>query len=264
LDLYVPADRRGEPLIVVVHGGGWVSGDKAGDSLNPVPLDLLWDGYAIASVNYRLAPGATWPAQIQDCKAAIRWLRAHANDYGYDPNRVGAYGESSGGHLAAVLGTSSGVTPSFDVGENLGYSSAVSCAADMFGPTDPIALAPTPLGQGVLPQLFGGPVQEHLDLARSANPITYVHRDEPPMLVVHGTDDALVPYSQSVLLVRAMRNAGARYYFHTVIGGGHNGYFGYLGQGIGLFEDRAVKPLVHAFFAHYLLRYRTDAFRLDF
>jgi len=263
LDLYVPADRRGEPLIVVVHGGGWVSGDKAGDSLNPVPLDLLWDGYAIASINYRLAPAATWPAQIQDCKAAIRWLRAHANDYGYDPNRVGAYGESAGGHLAAVLGTSSGTT-TFDVGENLGYSSAVSCAADMFGPTDPIALAPTPLGQGVLPQLFGGPVQEHLDLARSANPITYVHRDEPPMLVVHGTDDALVPYSQSVLLVRAMRNAGARYYFHTVIGGGHNGYFGYLGQGIGLFEDRAVKPLVHAFFAHYLRECRTDAFRFNF
>jgi acetyl esterase/lipase len=260
LDLYVPTDRQGEPLIVVVHGGGWVNGSKTGDSLNPVPLDLLWDGYAIASINYRLAPDAAWPAQMQDCKAAIRWLRAHAHDYGYDPNRVGAYGESSGGHLAAVLGTSSATT-TFDVGENLGYSSSVTCAVDMFGPTDLIALADTPLGQGVLPLLFGGPVQDHLDLARSANPITYVQRSEPPMLVVHGTDDALVPYSQSVLLAEAMKKANARYHFHTVIGGGHNGYFGYLGQGIGLFEDQAVKPMIHAFFAHYLQNWkRTDGF----
>jgi acetyl esterase/lipase len=264
LDLYVPTDRRGEPLIVVLHGGGWVGGDKAGDSLNPVLLDLLWDGYAIASINYRLAPAANWPTQIQDCKAAIRWLRAHANDYGYDPNRVGAYGESAGGHLAAVLGTSSGTTI-FDVGENLGYSSAVSCAADLFGPTDLISLALNPaVGPVVVPQLLGGPVQEHLDLARSANPITYVHHHEPPMLVIHGTDDALVPYSQSVLLVRAMRGVTAPYYFHTVIGGGHNGYFGYLGQGIGLFEDRAVKPLIHAFFAHYVRECRTDAFSFAF
>jgi acetyl esterase/lipase len=251
LDLFVPTDRHGEPLIVVVHGGAWVIGSKTGDSLNPVPLDLLWDGYAVASINYRLAPGAIWPAQIQDCKAAIRWLRAHASDYGYDPNRLGVYGESAGGHLAAVLATSEG-TNIFDVGENLGYSSSVTCIVDMFGPTDSIALANTPLGQDVLPQLFGGPVEEHLDLARSANPITYIHRTEPPMLVVHGTDDALVPYSQSLLLVEAMKEANARCYFHTVQGGGHNGYFGYLGQGIGLFEDQAVKPLIRAFFAHYL------------
>jgi acetyl esterase/lipase len=162
--------------------------------------------------------------------------------------------------LAAVLGTSSGTT-TFDVGENLGYSSAVTCAVDMFGPTNLIALADTPLGQGVLPLLFGGPVQDHLDLARSANPITYVHRNEPAMLVVHGTDDALVPYSQSMLLAEAMKQANARYHFHTVLGGGHNGYFGYLGQGIGLFEDQAVKPMIHAFFAHYLKNWeRADGF----
>jgi acetyl esterase/lipase len=130
----------------------------------------------------------------------------------------------------------------------------------MFGPTDLIALADTPLGQAVLPLLFGGPVQDHLNLARSANPITYVERGKPPMLVVHGNDDALVPYSQSVLFAEAMKRANARYHFHTVIGGGHNGYFGYLGQGIGLFEDQAVKPMIHAFYAHYLKNWRTDAF----
>jgi acetyl esterase/lipase len=105
LDLYIPTEGKNIPLVVYVHGGGWEHGDKAGDSLNPNNLQLLWDGYAMASVNYRLAPAAIWPAQIQDCKAAIRWLRAHANQYGYDPNRIAVIGESVGGHLAAMLGT---------------------------------------------------------------------------------------------------------------------------------------------------------------
>jgi acetyl esterase/lipase len=201
LDLYYPTDRKGEPLIVVIHGGGWIAGDKTGGGTNPLPLDLLFDGYAIASINYRLAPGAIWPAQIQDCKAAIRWLRAHANNYGYDPNRIGVYGESAGAHLAVLLAIT-GATDLFDSGENLGYSSAVSCVIDMFGPTDLVALAQTAVGQSILPGLFGGPIGDHLDLARSASPINYVNRSEPPMLVVHGTHDAFVPYSESVLFTR--------------------------------------------------------------
>jgi acetyl esterase/lipase len=251
LDLYYPTDRKGEPLIVVIHGGGWIAGDKTGGGTNPLPLDLLFDGYAIASINYRLAPGAIWPAQIQDCKAAIRWLRAHANSYGYDPNRIGVYGESAGAHLAVLLGIT-GATDLFDIGENLGYSSAVSCVVDMFGPTDLVALAQTAVGQSILPGLFGGPIGDHLDLARSASPINYVNRSEPPMLVVHGTHDAFVPYSESVLFTEAMTRANARYDFHTVIGGGHGTYCGFGSQGIGALEDRAVRPMIHAFFARYL------------
>ena len=99
------------PLVVFIHGGGWEHGDKAGDSLNPNNLQLLWDGYAMASVNYRLAPGAIWPAQIEDCKAAIRWLRVHADQYGYDASRIAVMGESAGGQLVAMLGATSGSKP---------------------------------------------------------------------------------------------------------------------------------------------------------
>jgi len=135
LDLYIPTNRQGEPLVVYVHGGGWATGNKAGDSINPNNLQWLWQGYAIASINYRLVGTTLWPAQIEDCKAAIRWLKAHARDYGYNPNRIGVVGESAGGHLAAMLGTTSG-TRTFDVGENLDYTSEVAFVVNLFGLSD--------------------------------------------------------------------------------------------------------------------------------
>jgi acetyl esterase/lipase len=263
LDLYIPTEQKNMPLVVFVHGGGWEHGDKAGDSLNPNNLQLLWDGYAMASINYRLAPAAIWPAQIQDCKAAIRWLKAHAHEYGYDASRIAVVGESAGGQLVAVLGTTSG-SKTFDVGENLDSSSDVTCVVDLFGPADFTAF------EGKFSFLGGAP-KDHLDLARSASPINYVHRGEPAMLVVHGTADQLVPYIQAELLVGAMDKVGAPYYFHTVVGGGHNPYFGLKfdasgssfnsgGGGIGLFEDPLVEPLIKAFLRHYLLDGRKDLF----
>jgi acetyl esterase/lipase len=217
----------------------------------------------MASVNYRLAPAAIWPAQIQDCKAAIRWLKAHAHEYGYDANRIAVMGESAGGQLVAMLGTTSG-SKIFDVGENLDSSSDVTCVVDLFGPADFTVF------DGTF-SFIGGAPKDHLDLARSASPINYVHGDEPPMLVVHGTADQLVPYIQAELLVGAMDKARAPYYFHTVVGGGHNPYFGLKfdasgssfnsgGGGIGLFEDPIVEPLIKAFLHHYLLDARKDLF----
>ena len=204
-----------------------------------------------------------WPAQIEDCKAAIRWLRAHAQKYGYDANRIAAVGESAGGQLVAIVGTTSG-SKTFDVGENLDSSSDVTCVVDLFGPTDFTVF------EGKFSFLGGSP-KDHLDLARSASPINYVHGDEPPMLVVHGTRDQLVPYFQAELLVGAMDRVGAPYYFHTVVGGGHNPYFGLKfdasgstfnsgGGGVGLFEDPIVEPLIKAFLRHYLLDGRKDLF----
>lgn len=265
LDLYIPTQEKNMPLVVYVHGGGWEHGDKAGDSLGPNLLQLLWDGYAMASINYRLAPAAIWPAQIQDCKAAIRWLKAHSHQYGYDPNRIAVIGVSVGGHLAAILATTSG-SKTFDVGENLDSSSDVTCAVNLCG-----AAADFTIFNGPNFSFLGGSLKDHLDLARSASPTTYMHADEPPMLVVHGTADHLLPYVESELLVEAMDRAGAPYYFHTVVGGGHSIYFGLnfnpsktgfdaAGGGIGLFEDPIVEPLIKAFLHHYLWEGRKDLF----
>jgi hypothetical protein len=162
-----------------------------------------------------------------------------------------------------MLGSTSG-SKIFDVGENLGSSSDVTCVVTLNGAAD--------ITTWDGPNLFlGGPHKDHMDLARSASSTNYVHADEPPMLVVHGTADRLVPYLQAELLVEAMHKARAPYYFHTVVGGGHTSYFGLNlnasrtsfdagGGGIGLFEDPIVEPLLKAFLHHYLLDRRKDLF----
>jgi len=264
IDLYIPTNSNGEALVVYIHGGGWEHGDKAGDSVNPNNLQWLWKGYAMASINYRLAPRAVWPAQIQDCKAAIRWLKAHAHEYGYDPNRIAVVGESAGGHLAAMLGTTTG-SRVYDVGENLDYTSEVICVVNLFGVSDLTRL------HWAAATLLGQEAAGNSDIVRSASPVFHVHKDEPPMLIVHGTDDRLVPYEQAEALADAMDRADARYHFHTVFGGGHNPYFGLGvnanasgfdvgGGGVGLFEDPDVEPMIIAFLRHYLVDCGTDVF----
>src|SRR5580658_8511094 len=121
LDLYAPKKAKQVPLIVWIHGGAFLFGSKEGFPVEPVPLHLLLEGYAVASINYRLSPEAVFPAQLEDCKAAIRWLRAHADEIGIDPNRIGVWGASAGGNLAALVGAT-GEIRDFEVGENLGYS----------------------------------------------------------------------------------------------------------------------------------------------
>jgi acetyl esterase/lipase len=256
LDLYTPTDRHGEPLVVYVHGGGFEHGDKAGDSINPNNLQWLWQGYAMASINYRLLQHALWPAQVEDCKAAIRWLKAHASYYGYLPNEIAVVGESAGGYLAAMLGTTSGKRL-FDVGENLDQTSDVNCAVDLFGPTDLTRLP------SLAARLLGPENKNSQELTRNASPISYVHEDQPAILIIHGTEDKLVPYEQAELLADAMDKVHAPYRFHTVVGGGHNPYFGLNtnpktgwfdtgGGGIGLFEDPAVEPLIIEFLHRHL------------
>jgi acetyl esterase/lipase len=121
LDLYAPKEAKNAPLIIWIHGGAFLFGSKEGFAGEPVPLHLLFDGFAVASINYRLIPEALFPAQLEDCKAAVRWLRAHADEFGIDPNRIGVWGASAGAYLASLLGTT-GETQEFDVGENLNYS----------------------------------------------------------------------------------------------------------------------------------------------
>ena len=228
LDLYLPDAGQNLPLLIWVHGGAFRMGSKEGKEFDPVPLEYVEQGYAVASLNYRLSQHAIFPAQIQDCKAAVRWLRAHAATYRLDPNRFGAWGPSAGGHLVSMLGTA-GHVAEFEVGEHGDVSSRVQCVVDYFGPTDFLQMDAQRLPDGMVhdtpdspeSQLVGGPIQENKEKTARANPVTYVTKDAPPFLVVHGNQDPLVPYQQSVLLVNALLVAGADVKFYTVIGAGH-------------------------------------------
>jgi acetyl esterase/lipase len=224
LDLYVPRTEGKVPLIIFVHGGGFSRGDKRGES----PLQFLAEGYAFASLNYRLSQDAIFPAQIEDCKAAVRWLRSNAVRLKLDPDRFGAWGTSAGGHLVAMLGTT-GDTTVFDVGENLGVSSRVQAVADWFGPTDFLQMdahrLPNGMGHDAAgspeSRLIGGPIQRNKEKVARANPITYITAGDPPFLIAHGDNDRLVPHHQSVLLEAALKKAGVPVTFYTVKGGGH-------------------------------------------
>ena len=244
LDLYVPDTGENLPLIIWVHGGAWRGGDKTHYN----PKEYLKAGYAGASINYRLSQHAVFPAQIEDVKAAVRWLRANAETYRFDPNRFAAWGSSAGGHLVAMLGTTGDVAE-FEVGENLGVSSRVQAVVDYFGPTDFLQMDAQSLPDGLVhdapdspeSQLVGGPIQEHKDRVARANPITYVSKDDPPILIIHGDQDKLVPYHQSVLLHDALEEAGVTVTFYKVEGGGH-----------GWFKDPKVPELTKAFLEKHL------------
>lgn len=227
LDLYLPRSAtRPVPVILWVHGGGWEGGDRA----HPPALFLVGKGYAVATINYRLTkePNARFPAQIHDCKAAVRWLRANAKQYNLDPERIGAWGGSAGGHLVALLGTSGDVKElEGNVGNSLKESSRVQAVCDWFGPTDLERFADykgfskPDLPMQILTKLFGGPVAQHKKLARDANPITHITAKSPPFLIMHGDRDNLVPLTQSRLLVNALKAAGTPVDFRVVRGAGH-------------------------------------------
>lgn len=207
------------PLLAWIHGGAFMGGDKAEN--HAIWADLMKRGYAVATINYRLSGDAKWPAQITDCKAAIRFLRAHAKDYNIAPGRIAVWGSSAGGHLAALVGTSGGARK-LDVGEHLDQSSTVSCSVDMFGPIDfekmPQFSSPT----SPEARMWGRATSDALDLAREACPITYLSKDTPPVLIFHGDADGVVNISQSQLFDAAMKRAGAPGEFITLPGIGHS------------------------------------------
>lgn len=225
LDIFLPknvdADKR-LPLVVYIHGGGWHSGDKSGGYRLLGPLVESGD-YAAASIGYRLTQEAIWPAQIHDCKAAIRWLRVNAAKYGYDPDRIGIVGTSAGGHLVAMLGTSGDVKSlEGNLGKHPDVSSRVACVVDFFGASDLTVLGSRHDGPDSPPaKLIGGAIQENKETALNASPITYVSGDDPPFLFIHGTDDSLVPYNQSELLDAALKKVKVESLLSPVVGGGH-------------------------------------------
>jgi len=224
LDVYVPANVAGEaPLLVWIHGGAWKEGSKE----NCPAVGMVDKGWVVASLNYRFTQHAIFPAQLEDCKAALRFLRAHAADYHIDKTRVVVWGASAGGHLVALLGVT-GKTREFDVGENLEQSSAVSCVIDWFGPTDFLhwgagSVIKPQNKDDVIAKLFGGPVSEHLELAGKGSPITWVSKDSAPILIMHGDKDPLVPLQQSETFAAALEKAGVPCVLKVYPGQGHGG-----------------------------------------
>jgi acetyl esterase/lipase len=230
LDLFLPDQPSDKPLplMIWIHGGAWMAGDQA----SPPVLYLVNKGFAVASIQYRFAQDAIWPAQAYDCKAAIRFLRANASKYNFDPDHFGVGGDSSGGHLAAFVGTSGDVKEmEGDLG-NTNVSSRVQAVVDWFGPTDVTLMGqqagPHSMIQHDAPdspesRLLGGPVQEKRDLAKTANPLTYVDKNDPPFLIMHGDNDQLVPLGQSIVLAKALIDAGVEVTMITIPGAGHEG-----------------------------------------
>ncbi len=244
LDLYVPDEGENLPLIIWVHGGAWRGGSKE----RYTPMEYLKAGYAGASINYRLSQDAIFPAQIEDVKSAVRWLRANAETYRLNPNHFAAWGASAGGHLVAMLGTT-GDIKEFEVGENLEVSSRVQAVVDYFGPTDFLQMDAQRLPDGLVhdapdspeSKLVGGPIQKYKNRVAKANPITYVSKDDPPILIIHGDRDKLVPYQQSVLLKDALEKVGVPVTLYNVVGEGHGG-----------FKDPKVPELTKAFLEKHL------------
>lgn len=218
LDLFVPEGNGPFPLVVYVHGGGWRNGDKESPKIQAITTLLLGEGYAVASLNYRLSGEAKFPAAAQDIKTALRWLRAHAQENRVDPDRFGAWGDSAGGHLVSLLGTSCGAAEL--EGADLGdaeQSSCVRAVVDWYGPIDFLQMDQQYIDSGSScpanhdspnsgeSQFLGGPIQDYPELVAAANPITYISADDADFFIQHGTADCTVPPQQSQIFYDALK-----------------------------------------------------------
>ncbi len=274
LDVFVPNGKAqaGElrPLVIWVHGGGWRQGDK-----DPcAALFLMKAGYAVASINYRLTGEASFPAQIWDCKAAVRFLRAKANEFGYDPGPIGMMGGSAGGHLAALMGTTNNNADlEGKVGDYTEVSSHVHAVCDWFGPTNltvqyfegkefpkelvvpmsPEKVLNTEVNKSVprneLTDLLGGLPTRTMEKAILASPILQVGKDAAPFLIMHGDQDQVVPIYQSRTFAQRLREEGVPVELVEIAGAGHGG---------GEFVNAERMGQIRAFFDRYLRKMKAE------
>ncbi len=258
LDIYLPeVGEAPYAVIVVIAGSAFFGNDTKGRAYQTMGVALRKAGYAVVAINHRSSREAIFPAQIQDVKAAIRFIRANAGKYGFDASRIGITGDSSGGHLSAMAGLSGGVEQ-YTVGEhtqdlegkvggNPGVDSHVAAVVAWYPPTRFLVMneCGSPMDHDAPESpasiLIGGPIQENPDLSTLADPITYVDPSDPPFLIVHGDADPVVPHCQSELLHAALEEAGVESKLIIVPGGGH-------GQGIWTPEN--VAEMVKFFDTH--------------
>jgi acetyl esterase/lipase len=254
LDIYLPekASEKPLPLVVHIHGGGWKGGSKYPCSLAP----MVNRGYVVASIEYRFSQKALFPAQIQDCQAAIRWLRANAKTYNIDPEHVGVVGGSAGGHLSALVATAGGKDAFPKIGGNDDQSDRVQCVIDIFGPTNFATVMEQAVNDKNVKNIFafntpsdpyssliGVGLNEDKAKTDAVSPVTYVSEDNPPTLILHGTHDTLVPYAQSEELAAVLKAKGVPVWLQTLPGSGHGG---------GGFGKPQIVSLMQNFFDKYL------------
>jgi acetyl esterase/lipase len=230
LDVYaqrMPPNSGPSPVVIFIHGGGWVQGTKEGSVLQGV-LPYVAMGYSVVNVEYRLANVSLAPAAIEDCRCALRWVVAHAKDYNFDTSRIVVSGASAGGHLALTTGmipTSAG----FDRSCQTQDEPRVAAIVNFFGITDVADLLDGP-NKKPFPETWPYTVQwlgnqpNRADVARAASPLTYVRPGVPPTISIHGDADPLVPYNHSVRLQELLEKAGVVHEFVTVPGGGHGNF----------------------------------------
>jgi len=251
LDLYHPENSSFQvPVVVLIYGGAWMMRNQQMEISKAKWLAA--HGYAAVVIDYCLSSEAPFPAQIYDCKAAVRWLRANAASYGLDAAHIGAWGESSGAHLACLLGTT-GHVPALEGGlGNTNESSRVQAVVDFYGPTDFLQMTAHSLPDSPInhdsakspeSRLIGGAIQENPQKVELANPIKYVTHDAPPFFIAHGDQDMLVPCHQSELLYEALKQARDKVTFYKIAGAGH---------GDPAFDSVMMRAAVLAFLDKYL------------
>jgi acetyl esterase/lipase len=220
LDLMAPKGEKGPfPAVVVIHGGAWRAGSKR-DCQVVMPA-LVRKGYVAISPDYRFCPKEPFPAQVEDVKAAVRWVKNHAKEYNIDPERVGAMGFSAGGHLAMMLGlTAAGDGLEGDSSAG-GPDSRVKAVVNFFGPTDLAASDIPEVSKPLVKDFLGGTPKEKPELAAKASPLSYVTKDDAPVLTFQGTKDPLVPATQATKLAQAMTAAGVPGRVELLIGAQH-------------------------------------------
>jgi len=253
LDLYLPEETPEHPLplIVHIHGGGWQGGGKF-----PSPfIEMALRGYAVASIEYRFSQKAKFPAQIQDCQAAIRWLRANHEKYAIDPGKVGVVGGSAGGHLSALVATSGGKGAFAPIGEHRDQSDRVQAVCDIYGPADFTTVVQQAAEDKNVKNVFQfnsprdpyssliGTSLDDTEKSKAVSPVTYVSDDNPPFLILHGTHDTLVPYAQSEQFAAALKAKGVPVWLQKLPGSGHGGP---------AFGNPSVRRLIQNFFDKHL------------
>ncbi len=232
MDIYLPKGKGPFPVVIVIHGGAFKAGDKS--AMLPYANDLVNRGFVACSINYRLSTEATFPAAVHDTKAAVRYIRSNAAVYKINPSKIGAWGVSAGAYLASILGTSSG-EPYLDgsEGDYLTASTVIQACVDWFAPIDFANMTTEALSLGFNisgqneSQFLGLDVNDpnNLAIVNQANPTSYIDSNDPPFLIQHGTEDQLIPYTQSSNFYNALKDqlGESKVSYDLIDGAGHGG-----------------------------------------